>query len=556
MSRLVAASLAAALVAGCSASPPEEPAEPPPVEAGPEVREPDTPGPTPDDADGDEPDPSEPAPDDPAPEPEPEPPPVPDGRDTLVAEAERMLAAAIAEATTGDLAVLVTDEYGREIAAHAADDPLLPASTLKTVTAAAVLTTLGPRHRIATIVEATAPIDADGSVRGDLALVGAGDPVLATPEYGRWVYPARPRTPLEVLADQLVDAGLTRVEGDVLAAAPRFIGPRTPEGWPDRYFSSFDARYSDGLTVDAGLRTIVTYPEPEGSDDEDGDANDEADTTAPSDEIGEDDDGGIATPEDLDEADLGPPDVRVDHAPEPALHAVTEFVRLLDERGVEVAGEVREGVPDALIVGQLAAVESPPMIDLLRFAMQRSDNQITDGLFRLAGSARTGTGSFESGERALRQVLDRYGIDHSRAVFADGSGLSRDDRASARLLVELDRAMSTSRHGPAWASIMASMGRSGTLERRLRGSVADGRFIGKTGTLRDVTAISGAVVDDEGARYHLAVIANDAGATRGVARALADELVLLLVADVDGCSIERPGDTDGPIGLPSMVVSC
>jgi D-alanyl-D-alanine carboxypeptidase/D-alanyl-D-alanine-endopeptidase (penicillin-binding protein 4) len=371
--------------------------------------------------------------------------------------------------------------------------------------------------------------------------VGGGDPVLATPEYGTWVYPARPRTPIEELADRLVDAGLTRIDGDVLATAPGFSGPRVPDGWPDRYFASFDARYSDGLTVDAGLRTIVTYPEP----DEDGEADPDGEA---------DDSEEPERPRDLEE--LGPPDVRVEHADAPALQAASELIRLLQERDIEVVGGPVEGEPDGLLVGRLAAVESPPMLGLLRFAMQRSDNHLTDGLFRLAARARTGDGSFEAGDRALRQVLDRYEIDHEGAVFADGSGLSRDDRASARLLVEIDRAMTSSRHGPAWASIMASMGESGTLERRLRGTVAEARFVGKTGTLRDVTALSGAVLDADGPRYHLAVVANDPGATRGVARAFADELILLLVADVDACSIDRPGETDGPIGLPALQVAC
>src|SRR5690606_10224220 len=123
-----------------------------------------------------------------------------------------------------------------------------------------------------------------------------------------------------------------------------------------------------------------------------------------------------------DPEERGPRDVRVDHSAEPPLQAAVELIRLLDGSDVEVAGRPAEGEPDTPVVGRLAIVESPPMLDLLRFAMQRSDNQMTDGLFRLAGRVRTGDGSFAAGERALRQVLDRYGIDHTLAVFADGSG--------------------------------------------------------------------------------------------------------------------------------------
>ncbi len=473
----------------------------------------------------------------------------------VVARTQQLVAQAVQAAEDTTLGVLVTDEHGREIAAYQADDALLPASTLKIVTAAALLSTVGPEARFTTQVETTAPIDGDGVLRGDLVLVGSGDPALATDEYGRWIYPARPRTPLASLADDLVAHGLTRLEGDVIGTAPGFVGPRRAEGWPDRYFSSFDARYASGLTVDAGLETILTYPEP----DEAGEADGAPELTDPDSDVAADTEQGQATdPEEPeDPEDLGPPDVKVDHVLDPAAHAAAELLRLLAERDVEVVGEGRSGEVDAPIIGRLARVDSPPLEELLRFAVQRSDNHLTDGLFQAVGRIRTGEGSWERGDRALRQVLDRYGIDHSGAVFADGSGLSRDDRVAARLLVSLDRVMYAGPHADTWDSLMAVMGESGTLRERLTGTVAAGRFRGKTGTLRDVTSLSGSVHDETGPRYHLAVIANDAdGPGRWVARSLMDELALQLSADVAGCTV-TPGELpEDPFQIPRASIRC
>jgi serine-type D-Ala-D-Ala carboxypeptidase/endopeptidase (penicillin-binding protein 4) len=476
-------------------------------------------------------------------------PPLPDGRDALIARTERLVREAVQAVDDATLTVLVTDEYGREIAAHRADDPVLPASTLKIVTAAALLTTVGPDATFTTRLETTAPIDGDGVLRGDLLLVGSGDPALATDEYGRWVYPARPRTRLATLADTLVEMGLTHLEGDVVGAAPGFAGPSRADGWPDRYFSSFDARYASGLTVDAGLRTILTYPEPE--EDDDG-----ADPDLPGLlEVVEREEPGEQPSEEPEP--IGPPDVKVDHVLDPAAHAASELIRLLEDRGVHVHGEGRSGEVEEPIVGRLASVQSPPMSELLRFAVQRSDNHLTDGLFKAIGRIRTGEGSWAHGDRALRQVLDRFGIDHAPAVFADGSGLSRDDRVTARLLVDLDRHMMGSHHAETWRSLMAVMGESGTLRDRLTGTVAAGRFHGKTGTLRDVVALSGTVVGDDGTRYHLAVIANDAdGMGRWVARSLMDELVLQLSAEVAGCEVV-PGPVPQERGsISRSTISC
>lgn len=490
----------------------------------------------------------------------PPPPPPPEGRDELIARTQELVDAAVLAAADATLGVVVTDGHGRTIAAHRADVPLLPASTMKVVTAAGILTTLGPQGRFRTRVDATAPIDVDGVLRGDLLLVGGGDPALATDEYTRWVYPARPATPLASLADDLIVAGLRRVDGEVVGLAPGFTGPARADGWPDRYFSSFDARYASGLTIDGGLRTILTYPEPEPDEDApDGDTVGAGPDPAEGSGTADADEQDPAPDEDPD--DLGPPTVTVDHVQDPAAHAAAELVRLLEERDVEVAGASRSGEVTAPTVGRLATVHSPRMDELLRFTVERSDNHLADGMFQTIGRVRTGEGSWARGDRALRQVLDRFQIDHEGAVFADGSGLSRDDRLSPRLLVELDRTMTDGPVAETWVSLMAVMGETGTLRQRLRGTVAEGRFRGKTGTLRDVTALSGAAIGDDGARYHLAVLANDAvGPGRWVARELMDELALQLSAEVEGCDVAvartEPSQEDGPPPLPRGVISC
>ncbi|MEX2551056.1 MAG: D-alanyl-D-alanine carboxypeptidase/D-alanyl-D-alanine-endopeptidase [Nitriliruptoraceae bacterium] len=469
--------------------------------------------------------------------------PPPPSRARIEAEARTLLTGLLERAEGERIVVLVVDEAGREVISHEPDASVLPASTLKIVTAAAALITYGPSARFTTRIESTGPVDDRGVVAGDLVLVGGGDPVLATPEFGRWIYPARPRTPFEDLADQLVEAGVTRIDGDVLGVVDRFEGPTTATGWPDRYFSDFDARHADGLAVDAGTRTIVTYPdeEEEGGSEDDAPGEGARAPAGPSDEDGE-----------LRE----PPTVKIEHTATPAQHAVAELVRLLEERDIEVAGTTAVREPDRPLVGRLAAVSSPPLEELLRFAMQRSDNQMADALFRAVGRHRTGIGSFASGEVALRQVLASLGIEHGAAAFADGSGLSRDDRVTARLLVEVDRAMLGSRHAPTWSSLMAEMGRSGTLENRLRGTVAEGRFLGKTGTLRDVSALTGTVHGDGPRRYHLAVIANTDGQARWLARTFADELIVLLAADLQGCEIGQDRDGDGALGRDPIAVAC
>ncbi|MBW3659373.1 MAG: D-alanyl-D-alanine carboxypeptidase/D-alanyl-D-alanine-endopeptidase [Actinobacteria bacterium] len=438
-----------------------------------------------------------------APSPEP---PVPVSRPALQARLEALLtspAFAMSGATVG---VAVRDEHGRAVVDVASDTPLLPASTMKMVTAASALLTFGAEHRFGTVAGVTAPVTRNGTVVGDLVLVGSGDPVLGTPTYERWIYPARPRTPLEELADGVVASGVRRITGAVVGDGNAFIADSVADGWPEHYLWELDARHITGLTVDGGLGYTV---------------DERAD----------------------------PPQVTIELTEEPARLTAAAFARMLVERGVTIERGARAAPEASDIVEVVASVESPPLGDILRHMVERSDNQVADTLFQTAGVARAGVGSWAMGELAARAALATVGVTARGLAFADGSGLSREDRLTAGFLADLDAAMGSSPWADVWWDSLAAVGREGTLRNRLRGTIAEGRFLGKTGTLDDVKAVTGVVLGPGDRRYHLAVVANDArGADRTAVSVLMDELVLALVEDLEGCRRE-------PLPVPSPTAS-
>src|SRR5271166_64466 len=64
-----------------------------------------------------------------------------------------------------------------------------PASNMKLFTTALALMKLGPQYRFKTQIGADAAIDADGTLAGDLVLVGGGDPTLSGREYPYQYHP-------------------------------------------------------------------------------------------------------------------------------------------------------------------------------------------------------------------------------------------------------------------------------------------------------------------------------------------------------------------------------
>lgn len=388
------------------------------------------------------------------------------------------------------IGVSVVDEQGQPVfSSEQGSTPLLPASTQKLVTAAAALATFGPQHRFTTAAGTTAPPAPDGTVLGDLVLVGGGDPVLASPIFDDSVEPERPSTPLAVLADRVAASGIRRVSGAVVGDASSWADEPLPTGWLPRYLTGLDGVRASPLTVDAGRVLGI--------------------------------DGGRVVGRAADD---------------PAAQAAAQLHGLLAERGVVVEAGWRSSRTPVGVAVELARVESPPLVDLTRWAVQESDNALADGLFRAVGAAR-GTPTWVGSAQASIAVLEPLGLDWAGAVLADGSGLSRDDRMPPSLLALLDLQMSRSSLGVEWDSVMAVTGQSGTLSRRLVDTIAAGRVRGKTGTLSDVRALSASAVGPTGERYVFAIVANALVTTDALTRvrALTDQVVLALVEDLYGC---------------------
>lgn len=416
--------------------------------------------------------------------------------DERLQERLRATIAALADSLEGaQVQVAVRDAAGRRVLDHGPSGPMMPASTMKAVTAATVLATLGPDHRFTTRLAATGPIE-DGVLRGDLVVVGAGDPVLSTDDYRTHVYPSRPATEVERLVDAVVEAGIERVTGRVLADATAWGGSPTAPGWRTAYLDDHNARRIHALTVDAGLRVKAEVP------------------------------------------DDGPVSVELTGVPDPPRYTAGVVTRMLRDRDVEVRGRPAAASAPVATTSTVGTVASPPVSELLRFAMERSDNHLADTLVRAAAHGASGRGSWAAADQVAGNVLEALGVDGAGLRVADGSGLSRLDRVTAAQLADLDVAMMRGDAADVWQDSLARAGHEGTLRNRLVGTAGQGRVYGKSGTLDDVKAVVAHVVgpDSSEPRYHVAVVGNgEPFGGRSAVTVLMDRLQLVLVDQLDGC---------------------
>ena len=185
---------------------------------------------------------------------------------------------------------------------------------------------------------------------------------------------------------------------------------------------------------------------------------------------------------------------------------------------------------------QIAEVTSPPLRELIEFSLLWSDNVLSDRLARNA-AAELGYPRDSFGiNLAFQETLDLLGVNSTGLNAIDGSGLSRNNRVSARTIVEL---LSKIRTEPKFQAIYDGLpvsGETGTLRKRYHdfGSAAKGLVKAKTGWINTSVTLAGYVEAGE-SEYVFAVIASDVNPTensRDRARKIIDKMLATIAKPV------------------------
>ena len=164
------------------------------------------------------------------------------------------------------------------------------------------------------------------------------------------------------------------------------------------------------------------------------------------------------------------------------------------QRGQPV-GETLSAVQQNTVV--LHEESSAPMHALLSLANTESHNFTAEVLMRQA----SGRWDVRAASRATERWMFEQGLPVQGLRVADGSGLSRNNRVTSNTIAALLMRMDQHPFAAYYQSSMAIAGQRGTLRNLYRGSVLDGRFRGKTGTISGVRSISGYLQTVDGPRY-------------------------------------------------------
>ena len=314
----------------------------------------------------------------------------------------------------------------------ASKTPRVLASNSKLFTTAAVLHRYGADGRLETTVYPQKRSDLHRhAIRGNLVLVGAGDPALASSGFAK--HNDLPVTPLGSLAKEVKQDGIRRVTGKVLADDRVFDRQRSvPTAGVD---AAGDLPPLSGLSYDSGYS-------------------------------------------------------HGHYAPSPELIAVRALTAKLRHYGVKVKKGTGHGEVSgsALKHRPLAEVGSPSMSALITATNRPSNNFFAEMLLKRLAANGKHAGTTSRGARKAEHYARKLGAEVN---MVNGSGLSRSNRASPKSVGHLLRAMDTRGDHAAFRNSLPLAGREGTLSDRMQGTAAEGRCRAKTGTLNFVSALSG-----------------------------------------------------------------
>jgi len=157
--------------------------------------------------------------------------------------------------------------------------------------------------------------------------------------------------------------------------------------------------------------------------------------------------------------------------------------------------------------------ESEPLAEIVRDINKYSNNVMARQLFLTVGGEIAGPPArAEEAARVIREWLATKKIDAPEVVLENGSGLSRLERISARHLGALLLAAWRSPVMPEFVSSLPVVAADGTMRKRLKGERVAGSAHIKTGLLSDARAVAGYVLDRQGRRQAVVMIANHANA--------------------------------------------
>jgi serine-type D-Ala-D-Ala carboxypeptidase/endopeptidase (penicillin-binding protein 4) len=446
--------------------------------------------------------------------------------DDLPAAIKRVLRVHKIPAEAVSLVVQATDEEHPRLTLNS-DVARNPASTIKLVTTWTALDMLGPTHTWRTDVFALGPVK-NGTLKGDLLIRGGGDPYFLLEDFWK-------------LLGEVRAAGIQHIEGDLLLDDSLFeVDEHDPGEFDGDRFRLYNVLPAAMMVNFKAIKFMIN-PHPDGKH--------MLVTTVP--ELSNltitnrikavaGPCKGKAPQIVMDTASADDPDHVVFSGKMPrscrnyslertAMTANSYAFGVFKTLWGHWGGTIDGGHRHATLTQKtrpLVTWRSRHLGEVIRPLNKWSNNLMTRMLlYSISEAQHPAPATRAKGSQALREHLKSRGLDVSQLLLDNGSGLSRDTRVTARFMTDLLRQAWYRPSMPEFVASLAIAGKDGTVRKRFRGKKQSGSMHLKTGSLDNVSAISGYVHTEKKRTFVVALLINGRGVNYGIGKNVQDALL-------------------------------
>ncbi|MCC5634707.1 D-alanyl-D-alanine carboxypeptidase/D-alanyl-D-alanine-endopeptidase [Nostoc sp. CHAB 5844] len=402
---------------------------------------------------------------------------------------------------------------------HDAEKYFTPASNAKLLTTAAALKQLGANFRIRTSVYQ----DADGNLR----VVGRGDPSFKNAQ-------------LTLLAKQLRQQGITQVN-KLIADDSYFQGEVINPSWQWEDVQAYYGAPVNSLILNENAAVLTVLPQTIGKPLQIKWADpteayqwrvENNSVTAQKDEPRL-----VEVRRDLKGAVLhlqgqlpvnSQPDITAIAVFDPVQNFLRHFRQSLAAEGISV--QQTTIASDGNNEQEVAAIESPPLSELLMETNLNSNNLFAEALLRALAHKKQlakNQSTADVGLKGMQETLTQLGVNPTSYSVVDGSGLSRKNLISPAALVQVLQAIATSPEAKIFRASLPVAGVSGSLTNRFRNTSAQGIVHAKTGTLTGAISLSGYVDSPQYEPLVFSIMVNQSEQPASTIRQAIDDIVVL-----------------------------
>lgn len=450
-------------------------------------------------------------------------------------------------------------DTGETVYERNAEKLFVPASNVKLFATAIALRRLGADYTFKTAVVAEGFVDDQGTLTGDLRLVGGGDPNFSSrilPYRKKEDYAADRLRPARQLARKIQEAGIRRVTGDLIGDDSRYVWQPYARGWSyadtlQSYGSPASALVFNDNIIDvhvtpgsvgaaARMRVVPDLPFFQF-------ANRSATVSGRH----------VERRLSFRRGELADELVLAGQIPsrsrgrtfqlaarDPARYAAMALRAALEDLGVAIEGAItsKHLFPDRLrslrslpkqdsrsAGDAVAEVTSVNLAEAIRVVNKDSQNLHAEMLLREVALQESGVASQEAAVASMRRFLAEIGVRSGEFFLRDGSGLSRHNLLAPRGTVRLLEYMWRSDDREAYLNSLPVAAHDGTLDWRFRQAATRGRIRAKTGSMSHVLALSGYAEGASGETLAFAIFANNFGINSSSTRQLVDAIASTLV---------------------------